>query len=304
MASSFVICDKEEGYASALAAFLMQKKELAFQIQVVTSPEQAEEFLEEKPVDILVIHEGWPREERKKFRAGSVFVLTESDRGEAGPGETALYRYQSADALLAQMVQNSGPGLRTAGELFLQKRRQDVRVIGIFSPVHRTGKTRYALKLGQEIGSASHTLYLNLELYGGIGGYFPEEGNTLADALYYSRMEGRDLGWMLASMVSHMGPLDYLLPARVSEDLKAVPGKDFQRLISQIVTEGMYEVVILDLDEGIRDVYELLRMCTEIHMPVPSDRIAEAKIFQFEEELHLLGYDDVKQKIRKKEKLR
>ena len=113
-----------------------------------------------------------------------------------------------------------------------------------------------------------------------------------------------DLGWMLASMVSHMGPLDYLLPARVSEDLKAVPGKDFQRLISQIVTEGMYEVVILDLDEGIRDVYELLRMCTEIHMPVPSDRIAEAKIFQFEEELHLLGYDDVKQKIRKKEKLR
>ena len=64
MASSFVICDKEEGYASALAAFLMQKKELAFQIQVVTSPEQAEEFLEEKPVDILVIHEGWPREER------------------------------------------------------------------------------------------------------------------------------------------------------------------------------------------------------------------------------------------------
>lgn len=304
MASSFVICDKEEGYASALAAFLMQKKELAFQIQVLTSPEQAEEFLEEKPVDILVIHEGWPREERKKFRAGSVFVLTESDRGEAGPGETALYRYQSADALLAQMVQNSGPGLRTAGELFLQKRRQDVRVIGIFSPVHRTGKTRYALKLGREIGSASHTLYLNLELYGGIGGYFPEEGNTLADALYYSRMEGRDLGWMLASMVSHMGPLDYLLPARVSEDLKAVPGKDFQRLISQIVTEGMYEVVILDLDEGIRDVYGLLRMCTEIHMPVPSDRIAEAKIFQFEEELHLLGYDDVKQKIRKKEKLR
>ena len=284
--------------------FSCRKKELAFQIQVVTSPEQAEEFLEEKPVDILVIHEGWPREERKKFRAGSVFVLTESDRGEAGPGETALYRYQSADALLAQMVQNSGPGLRTAGELFLQKRRQDVRVIGIFSPVHRTGKTRYALKLGREIGSASHTLYLNLELYGGIGGYFPEEGNTLADALYYSRMEGRDLGWMLASMVSHMGPLDYLFACAGVGGFKAVPGKDFQRLISQIVSEGMYEVVILDLDEGIRDVYELLRMCTEIHMPVPSDRIAEAKIFQFEEELHLLGYDDVKQKICKKEKLR
>ena len=44
MASSFVICDKEEGYASALAAFLMQKKELAFQIQVVTSRSRRKNF--------------------------------------------------------------------------------------------------------------------------------------------------------------------------------------------------------------------------------------------------------------------
>ena len=34
MSRSFVICDREEGYAAAFAVFLMKKKELAFQVQV------------------------------------------------------------------------------------------------------------------------------------------------------------------------------------------------------------------------------------------------------------------------------
>ena len=79
-----------------------------------------------------------------------------------------------------------------------------------------------------------------------------------------------------------MGPLDYLLPARVSEDIKTVPAKDWEQLLRQILTEGMYEAVILDLDEGIQGVYGLLRMCTEIHVPVLQDRIGTSKMLQFE----------------------
>lgn len=301
MGSSFVICDRESGYAAALATFLMRKKELAFQIQVCSTAKQAEAIANDRPVDILLISEDCPFQERKRISAENVFVLTESGRTRTEEGEIPLYRYQSGEALLAEVIQNCGQELKTAGELFLQKKRQNVRVIGIYSPVHRTGRTSYALRLGQEMGAAANTLYLNMELYAGIGGHFPEEGSTVADALYYSRMEGKDLGWMLTSMVSHMGALDYLLPARVSEDIKGVPAKDWVNLLRQVLTEGSYEVVILDLDEGIQGVYELLRMCTEIHMPAGTDRIAAAKVFQFEEELHLLGYDDVKQKIEKKE---
>ena len=304
MGSSFVICDQEEGYAAALAAFLMQKKELAFQIRICTDADQAEEMEKDRPADILVITDACPRARRKKFHAGNIFVLTESEHTEVNPGETPLYRYQSGETLLGEILQNCGQELRTAGEIFLQKKKQSMRVIGVYSPVHRTGKTSYALQIGQKIGVSAHTLYLNMELYGGVGGHFPEEGSTIADALYYSRMEGKDLGWMLTGMVSHMGPLDYLLPARVSEDIKTVPAKDWEQLLRQILTEGMYEAVILDLDEGIQGVYGLLRMCTEIHVPVLQDRIGTSKMLQFQEELHLLGYDDVRKKLQKEESLR
>ena len=51
----------------------------------------------------------------------------------------------------------------------------------------------------------------------------------------------------------------------------------------------------------VRDVYGLLRICTEIHVPTIKDKLAEAKLLQMEEELHLLGFDDVKKKMVKKE---
>ena len=105
----------------------------------------------------------------------------------------------------------------------------------------------------------------------------------------------------LAGMVKHMGPLDYLLPMRMSEDLKAVEIEEWTGFVEQIAEQSIYEVLILDIDEGIRGVYELLRMCTEIHVAVIKEEVAQAKLFQFEEELHLMGYDDVKQKMVKKE---
>ena len=60
-------------------------------------------------------------------------------------------------------------------------------------------------------------------------------------------------------------------------------------------------MLILDLDEGLKDVYELLRNCTEIIVPTVKDVLAKAKLLQMEEELHFLGFDDVKKKMVKKE---
>ena len=87
----------------------------------------------------------------------------------------------------------------------------------------------------------------------------------------------------------------------MSEDIKSVSLEEWRRLIRKIMEESIYEVLILDLDEGIRDVYDILEMCTEIHMPVTKDETAEAKIRQFEEEIVLLGKGDIRRKIIRKE---
>lgn len=298
---NLVICDQEEKYAAALARFFMKTQELALGVHVCNSIAQALSLQERSPIDILLIGGEYPIEDRKKVKAGIVFVLAQSESVVHEVYEKLIHKYQSGEAIMGavmeQCTQSGEPErffLRTA-------KKQNVRIIGIFSPVHRSKKTSYALKMGKELAKTYNVLYLNLEVYGGIGGHFPESGQTVADALYYSRQEKKHLRAALAGMVKHMGPLDYLLPMRMSEDLKAVEIEEWTGFVEQIADQSIYEVLILDIDEGIRGVYELLRMCTEVHVAVIKEEVAQAKVFQFEEELHLMGYEDVRQKIIKKE---
>lgn len=298
---NLVICDREEGYAEAFALFLMKKKELAFQVQVCKGIEQVQAIMQEHPIDILLIGGTYPAAERRKLKAREIFLLTGSGKTEADSAEIVVYKYQSGEAILAEIIRRCSEHEDGDGLFIRTVKAGRVRIIGLFSPVHRSGETSYGLKLGQELAVSENVLYLNMEIYGGIGGYFPEEGHTLADVLYYSRQESGNIGLILTTLVKHMGGLDYLLPVRVSEDVKAVEVREWISVIRQIAEQSIYDVIILDIDEGLREVYELLRVCTEIHVLTARDTMAKAKLLQMEEEMHLLGYDDLKKKIVKKE---
>ena len=55
-------------------------------------------------------------------------------------------------------------------------------ILGIYSPVHRIGKTKYALRIGRQMAARAHCLYLNLEGCSGGSFYFPEkEGCDMGD---------------------------------------------------------------------------------------------------------------------------
>lgn len=298
---NLVICDREDGYAGAFAVFLMKRKELAFQVQVCGGIAQVQTVMQERPIDILLIGDSYPAAERRKLKAGKVFLLTGSGKAEADDGEIEVYKYQSGEAILAEIIRECSEE-EVGDSLFIRKvKAGKMRIIGIFSPVHRSGKTGYGLKLGRELAVSENVLYLNMELYGGIGGYFSGEGHTIADILYYARQESRNIGLVLTTLVEHMDGLDYLFPVRVSEDVRSVMSEEWVGLIRQIAEQSIYDVVILDIDEGLKGVYDLLRVCTEIHVPEAKDRIGKAKLLQMEEELHLLGYDDVKKRMVKKE---
>lgn len=298
---NLVICDQEERYAAALAGFFMKTQKLALGVHVCNSVAQALNLQEESPIDILLIGSGYPIEDRKKVKAGSVFVLAQSEDAAHEMHEKLINKYQSGEAIIEAVIEQCMQSGESERFFLRTAKKQKVRIIGIFSPVHRSKKTSYALSLGKELARTYNVLYLNLEIYGGIGGHFPKTGQTIADALYYSRQEKKRLRAALAGMVKHMGQLDCLLPMRMSEDLKAVEIDEWTDFVEQVADQSIYEVLILDIDEGIRGVYELLRMCTEVHVAVIKEEAAKAKLFQFEEELHLMGYDDVRQKMIKKE---
>lgn len=293
---NLVICDREEGYAEAFAYYLMHKKELAFQVQTCSDLSHVLKLQEREKINYLFISSDYALKSREKVRAEKVFVLTDNSQSETAEQETAVYKYQSGEALLAELIRACGKD-DAESIYFKTVRKKKAKIIGIFSPIHRIGKTSYALRLGQKFAEEANVLYLNLEIYGGVGGRFSGEGQTLSDVLYYARQEEGNLGLMLTTIVGHKGKLDYVAPIQVSEDIKSVTGREWIELVQKIMEQSIYEIVILDMDEGIREVYQVLQICNEVHMLTADDQASRSKIRQFEEELTFLGYEDIRHKI-------
>ena len=101
------------------------------------------------------------------------------------------------------------------------------------------------------------------------------------------------MNFILNKSVHHLGGLDYILPVPVSEDIKDIHVEEWERLLHQIINQSIYDTIIMDIDEGIRDVYDLLELCDEIHLMQDDTSYALAKMKQFERELTLLGHEDI-----------
>ncbi len=300
-AKKLVICDCEDGYAKALALYLMGRTELSLQVQVCSNISHVMAAEEEAEIDVLLISEIFELSERRRVDAKKIFVLTAGNLREKDEKEYPLYKYQSGEKILAELSQQceelqiGNPGYR--GNIL----EKEHKIIGVFSPVHRIGKTTYALRLGEKLAGNSNVLYLNLEIFGGIGGHFEEGGQTLADVLYYARQEKGNLGLMITMLVHHKNGLDYLLPMPISEDMKEIESKEWMDVIHKILQESIYDTIILDIDEGIRRVYDLLEQCTEIHVLTNEEEYSKAKMEQFQRELAFLGYEDILRKMIRKE---
>ena len=288
-----VICDPEEKYAQALALYIMNRRGIHFQVHICNELKYVRE------ADLLLISDIYSEDERDSVPAKSRIVLA------ATPVEACLegsiYKYQKGEQILDEILEKCEE-MYAKKELYsASSQRKNREIIGVFSPIHRIGKTAYALQLGERMAVSENVLYLNFELYGGVGGHFEKGGQTMSDVLYYARQETGNLGYMITKLVKQRGSLDYILPVTVSEDIRSLRAEELREVIRQITDCSIYETIILDIDEGIRDLYELLELCSQIHLLSDGSPYSKAKLEQFERELMLLGYENILGKIVRKE---
>lgn len=293
----FVICDSEHQYANSLSAVLAKK--IDFQIHVCSSVRQVEMLTEEKEIEILLIGENYPEEERDRLKAVNKILLVR-EPVEGGTTERAIYKYQSGDVILSELLaiclEENQSGV------FRQQVYKDTCLIGIYSPVHRVGKTAFAIALGKVLAEKQSVLYLNLEEYSGWEERFGRrEQYTLADLLYYTRQETSNLGMRLDMMTGHMEGLQYVAPIRICEDLKAVTYEEWRELLEQLVNQKKYKSIVIDFGESVQGIWRLLELCQKVYMPVNHEPESEAKIAQFEKNAEILGHSALLQRITKLE---
>lgn len=288
-----MICDSEESYTRKLAEALLLKKEVTMGVRLCSSLEMLERLLEIGQIQVLLISEEVPYEKRKQVFAGKRIVLTRQHCADLGAEENELRKYQSVDRLSAEILKAFQ---ETSGAVpFLKKKKGEL--LAVYSPIHRIGKTTFALKLGKQLALQENVLYLNLETYAGMGGYFKEEdAQNFSHLLYYAKQEKDDISVRIASMVRRMGNLDYIPPMKVWTDLRFVQRKEWEQFFEKLMDQSVYDVIILDMGNVVENVFEVLNMCDHILLLQADDVYAKAKLEQYRYMVRVLGFQELEKR--------
>lgn len=291
---NLMICDKEFLYAEGLCENVSARSEFALKVYACTCLENVLRFQRKQKIHILIIDERFSSEERKEIEAEQVYVLTKDRCRDLQDREKEIFKFQSADKILAKVFEPYCE--RMDGNMLKSVRKQRHRMIAVYSPIHRIGKTTFALTLGKEAAKKEKTLYLNMEAYADIGGDAQEQNYNLGDLLYYMRQEKGNFALRLASAVAKQEELDYIAPIANSMDLKEVSQEEWCMFLQKILQESVYEVIVLDMSECMQGICQVLQMCDRIYMPVLEDERSERKVQRYREELTQLQCAEILEK--------
>lgn len=280
------ICDTEEGYAFRMAEYLLEKVRLPYTLHLFTAVEELEKFAGREEIEILLIAESaWRliKEEYVRKQVAQMFILQESGEA-AGEDMRCISKYQSPEMVVQEMLNviADGSGWKECPEAT----DTAVKMIGIYSPVKRCLQTSFALSLGQLLAKEHKTMYLNFEMYSGLGELLRREYQTdMLDVMYYFQSARQKLALRLPTIVQNAGGLDYIPPMQYSLGIREVPGEQWLALCRDIAAIGEYEYMILDLDDGIDGLFDLLKNCQKIYTITKEDPFAQAKLRQYEQML-------------------
>lgn len=292
---NLVICDREFRYANGLGENVSERKELAIKVYTCTKMESVSCFQKKKLIHILIIDERFTFDKRNQIEAEQVFVLTKDGCKDLQENEREIYKYQHADNILKEIFETYCE--HTENDILRTVKKRKQRLLAVYSPIQRIGKTTFALTLGKEFAKKNKTLYVNMEEYPDINGRFMRaEGRNLGDLLYYMRQEKGKFALRLSNVLGQIEELDYILPILNSKDLKEITEEEWKELVELIVKESIYETIILDLGESVQGLFSILQMCDQIFMPILEDEVSILKMKRFEESLETLKMNNILQK--------
>jgi len=293
VARRFIICSPQEEYISLLADHIAERRDLAFELFICTTFESLLEEQQKKQIDILLIDGAISIQKRSKIKTRQTYVLTNGNQ-KISDQEKEVYQYQAANVIISEILE--GCLERKDNTVFKPCRKGDKQLLAVYSPIHRIGKSEFAMTLARELGRHKQVLYVNLEEYSAMGEDLFYEKRNLSDLLYYMKQEEGYLGARVGTIVRKIREVDMIAPLPVSQDLKEVSPEDWEMLFHRLLKESMYETIVVDISESVQGLFRILNISDVIYMPTIQDPASRAKLGQYRQAVKQLGYETLSAK--------
>lgn len=287
------VYDVDPFYAERFSEFINQKEAVPFMAVAFTSLARLKAFAQKQQIEILLVGDEVPDQELEELDVRQLVRLSEAAMVKAGA--PAVYKYQASDSILREVMACYQTDEREEQMTAVGARS---RVIGVYSPIGRCGKTGFSVTLGQVLAKDSKVLFLSLEEFSGFSQLMGSSySGSFSDLIYYSR-QGEFDRMRLGSVIYDYGGLDYVPPVAYAEDLAQMEGAEVAGLIEKIARECGYDVLIVDVGHFLRNVEAVLAVCDVVYAPIKKDVVSEGKIQEWRQYLEDSGRMNLWEKVR------
>lgn len=290
------VYDLEENYGDRFAEFVNQKKQIPFEVLAFTSMEHLKEYADNRKIDLILIGCEIDMEEVKRLGAAQIIVLAEGAMSADKEPYSCVYKYQSADNIIREVMDcYCAAADREEGQLLGKKSY----VAAVYSPVSRCLKTSLALTMGRLLSRDGKVLFISLEDCSGLSRLMGQEPSAdLSDLLYFFS-QGIYSRARLAAVIHTWEDMDYIPPVKYPEDLCQISSGQIAKLLDRIAKDSPYETIIADLGHMGKRGTDILQVCDVIYMPLKDDCVSAAKVEEFEDYLENSGQAPLKERIKK-----
>ncbi len=296
--SILAILDGEERYAYGLMAYFSEKANLPFRIHIFTDIDKFVSFGGKEEVECMLVSEKMYSENLEDTGIPHIIILSESGNL-LNTTLRHINKFQACENIYKEVIKyytefggEGVPVVRTGSK--------KMKIIGVYTPIGRCLQTTFAFSLGQLLSMSSKTLYLNFERYSGLSALLKKQFNSdISDLLYYFECAKEKLSLRIDSIVENVNGLDYIPPASIYQNLAGIHGRQWLDLFSEMEKCTEYEYLILDLTDGMLDLWDVLQNCDVIYTISRKDPIALAKIEQYEMAIKESAYNEVLKKTHK-----
>ncbi|MBO4679525.1 MAG: hypothetical protein J5626_07625 [Lachnospiraceae bacterium] len=277
------ICGNEKEYVKRLSESFRSILKNEMEILLFTDSGAFSEYLKENRVKICLALEDFKIGEKDGI--GNLLWLSDEE------GSDKVYKYMSCEKIYSEVMARCAERQECIKTSVSASEKE---VIGIYTPVKRSFQTTFSITLGQILSKKKKVLYLNFECFSGFDSLLGKIGTMdLMDLLYFSECEDSNFSYRVDSLKERIGNLDYISPVNAFFKFSQVTKAQWERLIDTILKKTDYEVLILDLSENVNGLLDILKKCSLVYTITDTDRVATAKVAQYENLLRESSYREI-----------
>ena len=278
---TLVIFDEEKQYANLLMNYFSSKRDIPFQTITFTDKSKLILYLNSEKPEMLLISATAMDEDIVSTDVKEIILLSEGSVPTDYSKYQSIFKFKSAENIVREVLERFIEIESDKDSLVVAK--GEAKVIGIYSPVGRSGKTTFALALAEILSEGHKTLFVSFEEFA----VFQNDMETsspgnLADLMYYFKQNPETVSIKLQAIVQKVNSLDYVSPIYYARDLRETTTEEWKELLNHISSVSSYEYIVLDIGDMIGDLLSMLDYCDQIFMPTVDDKLSEMKINKIE----------------------